>query len=92
MSTRASFIKCPLYVIAPATRAAKAKQNKTKHRIPVLSPCHCYDKIYGQKQLKGDRAYFGSQFQEDKIRHGGEDTAAGKGGMLAGAGGWYPHC
>lgn len=30
--------------------------------------------------------YFGSQFQEDKIRQGGEDMAAGKGGMLAGAG------
>lgn len=27
--------------------------------------------------------YFGSQFQEDKICHGGEDMATGKDGMVA---------
>lgn len=36
-----------------------------------------------KRQLKGGGVYFGSQFQEDKVCHGGEDMATGKDGMVA---------
>ena len=49
-----------------------------------------------QKQLKGDRVYFGSQFQRDTVHNGGEGRQYTREGMATAAGRvWldtvYPH-
>lgn len=46
-----------------------------------LNYFHC-DKIPRQRQLTGERLYFGSQFQKESVHHGREGMASGSGSWL----------